>query len=274
MLQGTNDFGKTAGAWLRLAVLVSAATLAPALAWSGTRSRALPSVFDGILGDGDGAPEVSTGELKAALGDGKVVVFDARPYAEFAVSHLPGALSVAGKSGTTPALYVADVNDAIRQVPNQAARVILYCNGLYCGRSKRFAAELVQAGFTNVRRYQLGIPAWRALGGVTQVEKDALLRMMTQDATAVLVDGRERLPTNQPLRRAQSIPVGETTAAKDDGRLPMSDHNTRIFVVGSDGAQARRVAEAIVKDAFHNVSYFAGGVSELAELELKPSTAR
>jgi len=47
-------------------------------------------------------------------------------------------------------------------------------------------------------------------------------------------------------------------AAKDDGRLPMEDHNTRIVVFGKDSAQAQAVAEAIAREAFHNVTYFVG----------------
>jgi hypothetical protein len=33
--------------------------------------------------------------------------------------------------------------------------------------------------------------------------------------------------------------VGEVKTAKDDGRLPMEDHNTRIIVFGRDMAQAQ-----------------------------------
>jgi hypothetical protein len=46
----------------------------------------------------------------------------------------------------------------------------------------------------------------------------------------------------------------------------MTDHNTRIFVVGDNGAQARAVAEAIVHDAFHNVTFFDGAITDLPEL--------
>ncbi len=46
----------------------------------------------------------------------------------------------------------------------------------------------------------------------------------------------------------------------------MTDHNTRIFVVGDDGDEAREVAEAIVRDAFHNVSFLDGSVTDLSEL--------
>jgi rhodanese-related sulfurtransferase len=52
--------------------------------------------------------------------------------------------------------------------------------------------------------------------------------------------------------------VGEVKKAKDDGRLPMEDHNTRIVVFGRDGAQARLVAEAVVNEAFHNVGFYDG----------------
>jgi rhodanese-related sulfurtransferase len=87
--------------------------------------------------------------------------------------------------------------------------------------------------------------------------------LMRLDRTAVLVDARPAGTPGPRLRGAQSIPLPETTAAKDDGRLPMTDHNTRIFVVGENGEQARAVAEAIVKDAFHNVSIYGGAVRDI-----------
>ena len=56
--------------------------------------------------------------------------------------------------------------------------------------------------------------------------------------------------------------VGEVRRAKDDGRLPIEDHNTRIIVVGHNAADARYVAEALAREAFHNVAYFAGTFEE------------
>src|SRR5258708_35613030 len=98
-----------------------------------------------------------------------------------------------------------------------------------------------------------------------QVEKPALLRLLAQDATSVLIDARAA--GHKPrLRNAVSIPLPEASKAKDDGRLPMTDHNTRIFVVGTNGSEARAVAEAIVHDAFHNVTFFGGAITDLPEL--------
>ena len=66
-------------------------------------------------------------------------------------------------------------------------------------------------------------------------------------------------------RRAAYEPgkdVGEITTAKDNGRLPMEDHNTRIIVFGQTAEQAKAVAEAIAKEAFHNVSFFDADVEQ------------
>jgi rhodanese-related sulfurtransferase len=225
-----------------------------------------PNVFDGTLGDADPIPEISTANLKAALADKSALVLDARPFAEYAVSHIPGARSVPGKPGLPGGQYTADAAEIVRTVPDRTRVLVLYCNGPYCGRSKRFGAELQKVGYKDVRRYQLGIPTWRALGGVTQVEKESLLTLLKTDGTAVLIDAREGDASTRPIPRARRIPVGDASKAKDDGRLPMTDHNTRIFVVGATGAQARAVAEAIVRDAFHNVAFFDGRVEDLPEL--------
>jgi rhodanese-related sulfurtransferase len=223
-------------------------------------------VFDAIIGDQASCPEVTTAELQAALNSASAVVLDARPFDEYALSHIPGARTVPGKLGTTPALYVADVSSVLSSIPDKNTPLILYCNGLNCGRSKRFGDELLKAGYHNVRRYQLGAPMWRALGGLMQVEKPALVELLALDSTAVLIDARETVGASPRLRNAKWIPLRDASKAKDDGRLPMTDHNTRIFVVGDNGVQARAVGEAVAHDAFHNVSFLDGSIADLAEL--------
>ena len=248
---------------LMLASAVAASTQAQQPPVQGLKA---PSIYDGVLSNVGSSRELSTGELRQVLLESSAIVLDARPYEEYAVSHIPGARSVRGKPGTTPALYVADANEVMKSLPDRNQALILYCNGLYCGRSERFAEELMSLGYRNVSRYQLGAPGWRALGGVMQVEKPALLRLLEQDKTSVLIDGRTRPDGKPRLRNAAWIPLRDASKAKDDGRLPMTDHNTRIFVVAGNGNEARDVAEAIVHDAFHNVSFFDGTITDLPEL--------
>ena len=62
---------------------------------------------------------------------------------------------------------------------------------------------------------------------------------------------------------------GEIRKAKNDGRLPYEDHNTRIICFGNSQKAARRVAQALAFEGFHNVSYFKGTFEEMEKI-LKP----
>lgn len=240
------------------------------------------SIFQATLGEsGQRTAEVSTEQLRAVIADKSAVVLDARPFREFAISHIPGAVNVSAKPGVPMSAYVSDVAEIGRLVEGKKETpLVLYCNGPYCGKSKRLAEELLTSGYTNVRRYQLGIPVWRALGGLTAIESDGLRHVVANDRTTVLIDAREADAFRSgTLPNARSIPrsgvlegkdVGEVKRAKDDGRLPMEDHNTRLIVIGRDLAEAQHVAEALSREAFHNVAYFRGSFEE-AQAVLRPS---
>lgn len=103
-----------------------------------------------------------------------------------------------------------------------------------------------------MRRYQLGMPVFRALGGVARIEPEGLRHMLQRDRTAVVFDAG-----GGNIRGARALTAGEVKAAKDDGRLPMEDHHARIIVVGDDVAQTRAAAGAIAHEAFDNVSFLA-----------------
>jgi rhodanese-related sulfurtransferase len=209
--------------------------------------------------------EVSTDELRQILADGSAVVFDSRPHMEYAISHIPGALNVSPKPGTPMSLYVSDVAEIGRVVPEQSSAIVLYCNGPACGKSKRLAEELLEAGYTNVRRYQLGAPTWRALVGIMETELDGVRYVLDADQTAWWVDARSPEEFSMgSLPRARNIPLADVAKAKDDGRLPMEDHNTRVIVFGADAAQARAVTAELAKNAFHNVAFYAGALDTLA----------
>lgn len=187
---------------------------------------------------------------------------------EFAVSHIPGAVNVAPKPGVPMSEYVSDVAEIGRLLDHDKQKpIVLYCNGPFCGKSKRLSAELLAAGYTNVRRYQLGIPVWRALVGLTQIEPAGIAYAHRRDRTALFVDARPAATFKAgPIPRAVNIPLSEVGKAKDDGRLPMEDHNTRIVVFGSNAAEARATASEIAKNAFHNVAFFAGTFREVEAL--------
>ena len=230
----------------------------------------VPLAHEAVLATpGAGSLEISTAELQQILKDQSAVVLDTRPYREWSVSHIPGALNVAPKPGVPMALYTSDVAEIGRLVDGDKSQpLVLYCNGPFCGKSKRVAKELLEAEYTNVSRYQLGAPGWRTLVGVMEIEPDGVRYVFNNDQTAVWIDVRDpqtftegSIPGARNLPHSGVLPgkdVGEVFAAKNDGRLPMEDHNTRIIVFGQNSDQAREVAEALAREAFHNVTYFAG----------------
>lgn len=240
------------------------------------RESPVPLAHEAVLATpGAGALEISTAELQRILKDQSAVVLDTRPYREWSVSHIPGALNVAPKPGVPMALYTSDVAEIGRLVDGDKSRsLVLYCNGPFCGKSKRVAKELLEAEYTNVSRYQLGAPGWRTLVGVMEIEPDGIRYVFNNDQTAVWIDVRDpqtftegSIPSAKNLPHSGVLPgkdVGEVFAAKNDGRLPMEDHNTRIIVFGEDSKQAREVTEALAREAFHNVAYFNGSYVALA----------
>jgi len=249
--------------------------LAAALPLTVLAAEEKPNALDAVAGPsaepgGAVSPEISTRELRIEVAANRALILDARSPAEFATGHLPGAQNVAGKLGLPPSQYTSDLVPIQKLVKGDRARpIILYCNGIHCGRSRRLADDLLAAGFTNVRRHQLGMPVWRALGGVQQIELAALVQVLEKDRTAVLLDARPETS----LPGARPLPLSDVRKAKDDGRLPMDDHHTRIIVVGSSAVQAQALAEGVARDAFDNVAFF-GGDATVLERALRQSGGR
>lgn len=241
-----------AGALAIVALLLPAAAAAEA--------QSAPGIYKATLAQpNQKTAEVSTEELRQILAEGSATVFDARPFLEYAIGHIPGAINVAAKPDVPMSLYVSDVAEIGRVLDGRKdAPIVLYCNGPFCGKSKRLAEELLQAGFVDVRRYQLGAPVWRALGEVMQIEPPGLRYVREADRTAAVFDARsaEEFAAGT-MEGARHLPRAEVAKAKDDGRLPMEDHNTRVIVFAGSAEEARATAEEIAKNAFHNVAFCA-----------------
>ena len=220
-------------------------------------------VHDAISGVSHTTEEVSTADVVEAIETGSAVVIDARPREEYDLGHIPGAVFLPGKPGMPASSHTADAAQAGEFAKHDDA-LILYCNGLHCGKTKRLADDLIAAGYTNVRRYQLGIPVWRALGGVVRVDAAAAVRALEADATAVLIDARPAEAYEEgSVPGARNVSPDQVIAAEDDGRLPMTDHNTRLFVFAESEAEARAAAEGLTSKGFHNVGFIAGSANDL-----------
>jgi rhodanese-related sulfurtransferase len=141
------------------------------------------NIYQAVIGEPDQkTQEISTEEMRKVVSQGGATVVDTRPRAEFVNGHIPGSNNLSGP----PSDVVAEVEKLVGGDKSKA--LVLYCNGPFCQASRRTSAQLLDAGFTNVRRYQLGMPIWRALGGPTEIDLEGVVRIFKNDQTAVMRD--------------------------------------------------------------------------------------
>ena len=214
--------------------------------------------------------EVSTADVRRILADGSAILLDTRKRAEYVAGHIAGAKNVAPAPGAPASEYVAEVERLLGGDKSKA--LVLYCNGPNCQASKQLSEQLLGAGFTNVRRYQLGLPMWRTLSGPVEIELEGVLRVYKVDQTAVFFDGRSADEfAKKNLPGTHNVPADKVKAEGLRGApTPGNDFNTRIVLFGRDGAQARVLADALAKTAMQNVSYFPGTFEELASAVKAP----
>jgi rhodanese-related sulfurtransferase len=241
---------------------IAAAVLIMLLTVAATTARAQGNILQATLGETDPTPEVSTAEVRRLLSEGGAVLLDSRSREQYDAGHIPGAVHI-DLASDDPGYFTA-VERLLGG--NRDAALVLYCNGPKCGASRSLSKLLIESGFSNVKRYQLGIPIWRSLGGPTEIELDGILRIYGVDQTAVFFDARS------PAEFARiSIPGTHNVPAEhleqgvlDEAPKPRNDFNTRIIIFGKDRTQARKLAEAMGEgSAYHNVNYYPGEFDSL-----------
>jgi len=203
--------------------------------------------------------EISTEELIQILRTGRIPVIDVRPPKEYDVSHIPGSVNI----------FETEIDRMIDLCPDRSSGPVLYCNGPYCGKTSRVAESLSQKGVTNIKRYQNGLPVWRAFGNTAETHLSGFKYIFLSDKTAVFVDARikdEYAAGTAP--GAVNLQAGEIEKANQDGRLPYTDHGTRVIVFGNTISQARELTEAIAHRAYWNSSFLSGTYEDLKKAGL------
>lgn len=163
---------------------------------------------------------ISTPEVKKlvdAADKGGFALIDARPHPVYQKEFIPGATSIPlalweQKKGLLPA--------------DKETLLIFYCGGHHCELSHLSALKAIQMGYTKVRVYAEGIPAWKKAGhgtwgnessGIVEAPKgpaetisEADLRQGIADNSIFIVDVRsEREFKAGHMPGATNIPDGE-----------------------------------------------------------------
>ncbi len=240
----------------RIVFVVSVAALFSFIASGVQAAAAAPGRDKSASEQAAPGEEISTDELQKLLSTGKVPVIDVRPAKEYGIAHIPGSTSI----------FENDISRMVQACPDKSAVLVLYCNGPFCHKTNRVAEELSKLGYVNIKKYQLGLPGWRAFGNTAETDLAGVRYVFAGDKTAVFVDAR---PENEfkagTVPGAVNLKAGETEAANRDGRLPYNDHGTRVIVFGSAADQARQLAVEIAQRAYWNSSYFPGTYDDLKQ---------
>jgi rhodanese-related sulfurtransferase len=99
---------------------------------------------------------ISTEQLKSMMDEKKdFMLIDARTKDEYQEAHIVGAVSIPeNRIEESLTLLPADRNH----------QLVLYCNGVKCGKSKKAARKAAAAGYNNILIYGEGFPVWEEKG--------------------------------------------------------------------------------------------------------------
>lgn len=100
---------------------------------------------------------ISAKELKTIIDTAHYpyVLIDARTPEEFKDAHIIRAINVP----------VNKFQEYKHLLPTKKSeRLIFYCNGIKCGKSRRAAKKAVEEGYTNIMVFAAGIPVWEEKG--------------------------------------------------------------------------------------------------------------
>jgi rhodanese-related sulfurtransferase len=126
--------------------------------WAGVRDVATQHVAEvtvlagEYLGDRDDVEQVSATELRRRLEEGRVVVLDVRPEAEYRAGHIAGARSA-------PLERLESIAPGL---PKRRG-VVAYCRGPYCVYADD-AVRLLRGHGLKARRLDVGFPEWQRAG--------------------------------------------------------------------------------------------------------------
>jgi len=103
-------------------------------------------------------PAVSAEWVKQQIDKGTdMVLVDSRPKrTKYNKGHIPTAISI-------PDMQFDDLKDQLP--PEKSKLVVFYCGGLHCKLSHKSAAKAIAMGYTNVKVFAEGYPAWVAFAG-------------------------------------------------------------------------------------------------------------
>jgi len=198
---------------------------------------------------------IDTGQLKAMLDAKKeFTLIDARTKEEYDEAHIIEAINVNEKGFEAQASQLPSDTNAL---------LVIYCNGVKCGKSKKVAAKAEAAGYTNITLYNEGFPVWEEKGlpitpgpgyakkiETTKLTPHEIKKMIDSgQKDFVIIDVREEAEYKEGhIPTAINIPA-ETFASKQD----ILQKDKKIIVYCNTGSRSYMAYRKLIKMAYPTI---------------------
>ena len=177
-------------------------------------------------------PAVSAEWVKAQIDKGSdMALVDSRPKRKkYDKGHIPTAISI-------PDMQFDELKD---QLPEDKSKlVVFYCGGLHCKLSHKSAAKAIAMGYTNVKVFAEGYPAWMAYAGQATTTTTAAATIKAGGEEGSIDHGEfKRLVSDSPnaiylvdVRDADEYQKGSLKTAVN---IPIDDLEEKIKTLPAD----------------------------------------
>ncbi|MDB4521915.1 rhodanese-like domain-containing protein [Gammaproteobacteria bacterium] len=216
--------------------------------------------------------EIGKDELLKIMSSGdKYYLFDARPTKVFDCGYLPTATSA-----------FPDGKDFLSVLPeDKGALLVFYCGGPTCPFTGKAIKKAQEAGYTNLKGFQAGLPAWNKAKLPLYSHPKCLSKNL--DPQHVILDVRDTAASSKVhIKGAVAMPVADLQAmtkefikTKTKADLPgASDKRAPIIVYAntdSENSVMKGYAE-LRKWGYKKVTILEGGLNTWQSFELPTAT--
>jgi len=182
--------------------------------------------------------------------EGKYQLIDARPEIKFNEGNIPTSISI-------PKPMLEQNLDKL----SKDKMLIFYCGGLACKLSPKSAEVAMKNGFTNVKVFYDGMPAWNKAGNFKIVELGYVKKKVIEGGKEpfLLVDARPAVKYQKAfIPGAISLPKAEFELKQ--GLLPADKSVPIVFYCGGYKCQlSHKSAKEALKLGYTDVAVFAAG---------------
>lgn len=195
-----------------------------------------------------------------------VMLIDARPKrGKYDGGHIPGAVSISDSS-------FDKMKDQLPE--DKATLLIYYCQGPTCKLSHKSAWKAEKLGYTNVKVFSDGFPAWMKVDGhYASVSVDWVKKQIDKGTDMVLVDSRPKRTKYDKGHIPGALSIPDTYFDKFKDQLPEDKSKLLVFYCGGFKCKlSHKSAAKAIAMGYTNVKVFAEGYPAWKKVAPKAET--